>query len=198
MLNVQANSFLILLLTVAEAKRNNKARNCNKPCSKKLQPVCGSDGITYENLCLFNNAKCEAAKNGSVLAMKSRGSCQNSTDDDKEKTCPSPVDCTSVNTTKHSVCGSDNVTYPTFCFFRVARCLANQNKGVALTMTYKGECGKPKNTQYCPTEGQCDSKGRPICGSDGKTYKNTCLFVVAKCEARKESKKLKLAHKGKT
>ena len=164
--------------------------------------MCASDGKTYNNLCLFNNAKCEANKTGRTLEIKAQGPCRNETAKsikEKAKCSAGLADCVKVgNPSKHAVCGSDNKTYPSFCFFRVARCHAKQN-GANLTVLYKGECGKPKTkkAENCPVARQCDNREDPICGSDRKTYRNTCLFVVAKCQAKRQNKKLTIKKKGK-
>lgn len=201
---------ILLLISVlsAEAKKEKskspKRRNCSRPCNKKLNPVCGSDGKTYDNRCLFNIAKCQANKSAVVLRIETQGPCENTTTKgSKEK---QPKKCTASlaecinngNSTKRAVCGSDNTTYNSFCYFRVARCHAKQN-GRNLTMLRRGECREPKTERKsgsCPLESQCDNQNEPICGSNGKTYKNTCLFIVAKCEARKRNKRLTLKKKG--
>lgn len=195
-------------MLAAEGKREKsklRRRVCSRPCNKKLRPVCGSDGKTYNNVCLFGNAKCQANKTGSVLKIKSRGQCENSTVNiskvkkQSQKCLVALKDCNKVvNSTRHSVCGSNNITYLTFCNFRVARCQARQN-GRNLTMLHKGECGKPKvkKSRMCPLESQCDSQNDPICGSDKKTYKNTCLFIVAKCQAKLNNRKLTMKKRGK-
>ena len=198
---------MILAVLVAEAKKGKTkrlGRTCIRACNKRRDPVCATDDKTYSNECVFNIARCKANKTGVVLRIKSRGACSDSTaKGSKEK---QPRKCTAGlsncfqvdNSTKSAVCGSDNATYPSFCYFRVARCQAKQD-GRNLTMLYKGECGKPKvdKSGVCPVESQCDNQNQPICGSNGKTYKNTCLFVVAKCEARRQNKKLTLKKKGK-
>lgn len=190
---------------VAEAKngrRKDKGKACNRPCNKKLKPVCASDGKTYDNLCLFNNAKCKANKTGGILNLKAQGPCRNKTAKsikERAKCSAGLADCVQVgNSTKHSVCGSDNKTYQSFCFFRVARCQAKQNNN-NLTVLYKGECGHPKTkkAENCPLARQCNNREDLICGSDKKTYRNTCVFVVAKCQARRQNKKLTLKKKGK-
>ena len=182
--------------------KSPNSKVCSRPCKKILKPVCGSDGTTYDNACLFNKAKCEANKSSVVLRIKYRGSCGNTTakttHKKQSKKCTAGLkDC--INSTKRAICGSDNITYSSFCYFRMARCLAKQN-GSSLTILHKGECGRPKTarkSRHCPLESQCDNLNEPICGSNGKTYKNTCLFVIAKCEARRRNKALSLKEKGK-
>ena len=199
---------MILAVLVAEAKKGKpkrRGRACNRTCNKREDPVCGTDDKTYSNECVFRIARCKANKTGVVLRIKSRGPCgadptAKSSRGKQPKKCTAGLsNCFKVdNATKRAVCGSDNVTYPSFCYFRVTRCQAKQ-EGRNLTMLYKGECGKPKvdKSGICPVESQCDSQDQPICGSNGKTYKNTCLFIVAKCEARRRNKKLTLKKKGK-
>ena len=193
-------------MLVAEAKKDKSKRRgiCNRPCNKKFKPMCGSDGKTYNNPCLLNNARCKANKTGSGLELKYQGPCDNSTVKNSKgkqaKKCLAGLaDCVRVgHSSKQAVCGSNNITYPSFCYFRVARCQSKQNDR-NLTMLHKGECGKPKvkKSEMCPLESQCDKQNQPICGSDKKTYKNTCLFIVAKCQAKQQNRKLTLKKKGK-
>lgn len=194
-----------LHVAVTEAKKGrtkSKGKTCTRPCNRKLKPVCASDGKTYNNVCLFNNAKCEANKTGRVLKIEAQGPCRNETAKsikEKAKCSAGLADCVQVGKLlKHAVCGSDNKTYPSFCFFRVARCQAKQNNA-NLTVLHKGECGNPKTKkpENCPVARQCDNREDPICASDKKTYRNTCLFVVAKCQAKEQNKKLTIKKRGK-
>ncbi|KAJ3103594.1 hypothetical protein HDU97_010014 [Phlyctochytrium planicorne] len=54
-------------------------KSCNKVCSADFEPVCGSDGKTYTNICQFEVAKCkvEESSNGARdIKVKSKGSCK--------------------------------------------------------------------------------------------------------------------------
>ena len=47
---------------------------CEKPCSREYIPVCGSNEVTYGNLCMFQNTLCSSPKlriayNGTCLQM---------------------------------------------------------------------------------------------------------------------------------
>lgn len=177
-------------------------------CSKDFKPVCGSDGVSYTNKCEFRIAKCLASRGGKKLLIHYAGKCgapkkmnektphKKMRNKRRRKNCPATFSrCKTLNSTRNSVCGSDNITYHTFCHFRIAKC-RSELLGKPLTLLYKGVCGKPRVKMVCPIESQCPNRNSPICGGDGKTYRNLCFFLIAKCEERKNKRRLRLQYRG--
>jgi hypothetical protein len=168
--------------------------------------------MTYSNKCEYRNAKCRASKLGNKLLLQYEGACgtpnkmltvsgskktMKRKKSKNRKPCPTTFSrCKTLNSTRNAVCGSDNLTYHTFCHYRIAKCQAAL-AGKSLTVLYKGVCGKPKRQLVCPVESQCPNRSSPICGNDGITYRNLCYFLIAKCEARKQKKRIKLRYRGK-
>lgn len=71
------------------------------------------------------------------------------------------------------VCGSNSVTYANQCLFDFAAC-----RDPRVMKMHDGKC--PKRSTNCVPE-MCPAIEDPVCGSDGVTYLNACMFQNAKC-----------------
>ncbi|KAK4289514.1 hypothetical protein Pmani_037520 [Petrolisthes manimaculis] len=133
---------------------------CEKSCTG-FRPVCGSDGKTYGSDCHIENARCS----NPTLRKDRDGVC--------------PKDCSLVcDTREEPVCGNDGQTYKNLCFLIVARCKdpsLDINKAAP-----EGPCTRDSNVRpQCLLK--CTDDHHPVCGSDGRTYRNRCQLEAATC-----------------
>ncbi|CAB4028790.1 agrin-like isoform X1, partial [Paramuricea clavata] len=196
---------------------------CPDLCPQLMAPICGSDGITYENDCAMRRASCKSEK---TITMYTRGPCEVKPTFEPVKPtmdpcfdqsctyhaecivdhglpkCVCPSNCKNISA---PICGSDGVTYENDCAMKRTIC----TQQLTVTVASRGRCASPcdtvncccgsvckvkNNTGSCECDFTCSSHVDPVCGSDGKTYSNECQLRLAACQ--QSNANLKQASKG--
>ncbi|XP_037334758.2 agrin isoform X4 [Pungitius pungitius] len=181
---------------------------CATECVESHQPVCGSDGSTYNSECELHVRAC---KQQTDLRVVSQGEC---------KTCGSTVCAWGAICVKNKcecqqcsgeglalVCGSDGVTYKNECELRTSSCMQKTQIDVAKPGSCDEDCGsggsgsgaesceqdrcrmfggswdEDAEDDRCVCDFSCQSVPlNTVCGSDGKNYSNECQLKKARCE----------------
>ena len=151
--------------------------DCDMICPLNYDPVCGDNGITYSNECLFNVAKSK----GEVKEIAFEGDCDNEVViPPTPQTLSCDMECSKIY---KPVCGDNGVTYSNECQFDVAKCNGEVNE-----ITFEGDCDKEVEIQPTTPNVICDlfcsEIYEPVCGDNGETYPNECQFEIAKCNGK--------------
>ncbi|XP_034029246.1 agrin [Thalassophryne amazonica] len=184
---------------------------CPSECVESHQPVCGSDGMTYNSECELHVRAC---KEQMELRVVNQGEC---------KTCSGTVcswgascvqnkcECPRCSGEAFSlVCGSDGTTYNNECELRMSSCILKRSIDVAKPGSCDEDCGsggsgsgvesceqdrcrmfggswdEDVEDDRCVCDFTCQSVPRSqICGSDGKTYSNECELKKTRCEKQR-------------
>ncbi|XP_050532357.1 agrin-like [Daktulosphaira vitifoliae] len=186
---------------------------CPEPtlCEDSVQPICGTDGLTYESKCHLNRINCISK---SDIKMAYEGPC-GETNLCKKYFCDfgatcklkngvTSCECSLCSEHYEPVCGSDSNTYSNECKLKYHNC----RKKKAIHVIHKGACSdcSQMNCEYysvcesdgskakcvCPTF-KCSNTSGKVCGSDGITYTDLCHLQNASCATRK---KIFVAHAG--
>ncbi|CAL7951552.1 unnamed protein product [Xylocopa violacea] len=174
---------------------------CECPtCPAEFQPVCGNDGISYGNECKLRLEGCKHRREIGVLYQGLCNGCENKkcdfyaeceSDSAGEAKCVCPSKCESSGkepADAEKVCGSDGVTYANECSLKMASCTSQ----VHISLNYVGDCelcarveceyGAHCMAGVCVCPDECpESDGKPVCGSDVKTYPSECELQKAAC-----------------
>ncbi|CAG4929443.1 unnamed protein product [Colias eurytheme] len=168
----------------------NNIQSCISTCpaSSQYRPVCGTDGVTYQNI---DRLRC-AMKCGVDVQLKYRFACgqfsstESPTNNGNNlQACMNECPTTSEY---NPVCGTDNVTYN-----NIGKLYCAQRCGSDVDIKRKLPCPKPttqapteppnnsvENVQSCIATCPVTSEYNPVCGTNGVTYNNEGQLECAK------------------
>ncbi|CAL1545990.1 unnamed protein product, partial [Lymnaea stagnalis] len=111
---------------VCESMNGKPRCVCPTSCVKASAPICGNDGVTYENECELRVEACRRKKLLTISSIGTCDKCKNITCNFHAKCengiCVCPILCATVN---EPVCGTDDVTYHNECEMRKHSCTQN-------------------------------------------------------------------------
>uniref|UniRef100_A0A8C0X1A9 Agrin n=1 Tax=Castor canadensis TaxID=51338 RepID=A0A8C0X1A9_CASCN len=177
-------------------------------CPPRQAPVCGDDGVTYENDCIMGRT---GAARGLLLQKVHSGQCQPR--DQCMEACQFNAVCLSRRGRPHCscdrvtcdgayrpVCAQDGHTYDNDCWRQQAECqqqraIPPKHQGLCdqapspcrgVQCTLGATCAVKNGKAACECQQVCSGVYDPVCSSDGVTYGSICELEAMACALGRE------------
>uniref|UniRef100_A0A1I8EK75 Agrin n=1 Tax=Wuchereria bancrofti TaxID=6293 RepID=A0A1I8EK75_WUCBA len=199
--------FICSVGTVCKVTADRRAEcRCSQQCAMHSDPVCATDGNTYENECLMSVSAC---RHDNEVLTYHKGRCRDDNpcklihcseletchiQENGKAVCRCTEYCPPVT---KPICSINGKTYDNECVMRRSACMSKIQNAVR----HAGPCGFGVCAGYdgcrpfevcidrdghpvCECEA-CDSQLNEVCASDGITYANECKMRLESCLTNK-------------
>ncbi|KAK2521686.1 Agrn [Columba guinea] len=198
--------------------RTRRAELLPRPenCPPKREPVCGDDGVTYDNECVMGRS---GAIRGLEIQKVRSGQCQhqdkcrdeckfNAVCLNRRGTARCSCDRINCDGSYRPVCARDSRTYSNDCERQKAEChqkaaipvkhsgpcdLGTPSPCLSVECTFGATCVVKNQEAVCECQQVCQGRYDPVCGTDNRTYGNPCELDSMACVLKRE---IKVKHKG--
>jgi len=144
-------------------------RSLSGSYTAKKNVICGSDGNTYSSECDMKRRTC-----GQLVVVAPLANCEGT------RHCSSNLAAPRCPRTKKNkmICGSDNQFYSNECQMK------RENCGKHMHIVPISRCLNRFKFAFTGCSRVCPTNYEPVCGSDNKTYSNSCFMEMEKCRGR--------------
>lgn len=153
----------------SEDTEENLVSSSSTFSAKQKNVICASDGNTYRSECDMRRRTC-----GQLVVVAPLANCE------ATRHCSSNLVAPRCpRNKKHKmICGSDNQFYSNECQMK------RENCGKHMHIVPIARCLQTFQFVFTGCSRVCPTNYEPVCGSDNKTYSNSCFMEMEKCRGR--------------